>query len=277
MPDRRLKLSITGVSQVPSHSRSGSGPPLVLLHPGGTSWRIWTPLLPALAAQRDVFAPTLAGHIGGPPLPGGRVHFELFADIVERQLDEQDIGVADIAGNSIGGATAFELARRGRARRVVAIAPMGQQTDAQAHRLVSGIPRAHRAARRSRAAVMPALALAPARRRVLAPMMAHGDRLTPAMARHIVRAYTWCEASQIMDMQAPDGSYAQVERAAEIHAPTLLVWGDRDRTATRDQMDRYLMQLPDARLVEIPDAGHFPQLDEPEYVAELILQFTASR
>jgi pimeloyl-ACP methyl ester carboxylesterase len=260
----------------PPHFRGGDGPPLVLLHPGGASWRIWTPLLPALTGQRDVFAPTLAGHLGGPPLPSGRVCFEMFADVLERQLDAAGIAVADFAGNSIGGATAFELARRGRARRLVAIAPMGQQTDAQAHRLATGIPRAHRSARRTRAAVMPALALAPARRRVLAPLMAHGERLTPAMARHIVHAYTWCEASQIMDMQGPDGSYAQVDRASEITCPTLLVWGNRDRTATRDQMERYLAQLPDIRFVQIADAGHFPQLDEPERVADLILQFTAS-
>jgi pimeloyl-ACP methyl ester carboxylesterase len=200
----------------------------------------------------------------------------MFADLVERQLDDHGIGRADLVGNSIGGATAFELARRGRARRIVAIAPMGQQTDAQARRLVTGIPRAQRTARRTRAAVMPALAFPAARRRVLAAMMAHGDRVAPALARHIVRAYTWCDAPAVLSMRGPDGSYAQVGDLHEIREPTLVIWGARDRTASRDQIDRYVSQLPDARLEVLADAGHFPQLDEPEVVARLVVDFTSA-
>lgn len=266
------------MTSVPSpHFRGGRGTPLVLLHPGGTSWKVWTPLLPDLTAQRDVFAPTLAGHIGGPPLPDGRIRFSTFADVVERQLDAQGLEAPDVVGNSIGGATAFELARRGRAGRVVAIAPMGKQTDAHAERLVTVIPRAHRGARRVRAAVVASLGLAPVRRRVLAPVMANGDRLSPELARHIVDAYTWCDAPAVLNTRAPDGTHAQVQDAWEIAAPSLLVWGSRDRTATRDQMQRYLDELPDGRLVEVPGAGHFPQLDEPERVTRLILDFTSSR
>jgi pimeloyl-ACP methyl ester carboxylesterase len=224
-----------------------------------------------------VFAPTLAGHLGGPPLPGdGPVRFTMFADIVERQLDAQGVVSADIVGNSIGGATAFELARRGRARRIVAIAPMGMQTDEHADRLIRGIPRAHRAARRTRGAVMPALAVGAARRKLLAPMMVHGDRVTPQLARHIVDAYTWCDAAAVMNMRGEDGGHATVDRLFEIDVPTLLIRGARDRTATHDQMQRYLDGLPDAYLVEILDAGHFPQLDEPGRVAQLILDFTGT-
>jgi pimeloyl-ACP methyl ester carboxylesterase len=80
----------------------------------------------------------------------------------------------------------------------------------------------------------------------------------------------------VMNMRGPDGTYAQIERAGEIATPTLIVWGARDRTATRDQIDRYLDRLPDARLVVLQDAGHFPQLDEPGRVTELILEFTAA-
>lgn len=259
------------------HFRGGRGAPLVLLHPGGTSWRVWTPMLAELTGQRDVFAATLAGHFGGPPLPGGRVHFSMFADIVERQLDAQGLECPDVVGNSIGGAAAFELARRGRARSVVALAPMGKQTDEHAERLVAAIPRAHRGARRVRGAVLPALSVGAARRRVLAPVMAHGERVTPELARHIVNAYTWCDASAVLNMRGADGTHAQLMDAAEITVPTLLVWGTRDRTATRDQMRRYLDELPDARLIELPGAGHFPQLDEPARVAQLILDFTGTR
>ena len=45
------------------------------------------------------------------------------ADAVEHTLDELGIDTTHIVGNSLGGWLAFELARRGRARSVVALSP----------------------------------------------------------------------------------------------------------------------------------------------------------
>ena len=52
--------------------RSGTGEPLVLLHCAWMNWRAWTPVLPLLASGRDVLAPTLPGHLGGPKPPSAR-------------------------------------------------------------------------------------------------------------------------------------------------------------------------------------------------------------
>lgn len=255
--------------------RGGAGDPLVLLHAGGTSWRLWTPVLPALAARREVFAPTMPGHLGGPPWANGaRLTFAALADAVERQLDELGFDRPDVVGNSVGGGVAFELARRGRARRVVAIGPMGMQTDAQARRLAAIIPGTHRVARLARPALLPALALAPARRLILRQMVVRGDRVAGALARQLIEAFLYCDAPALFKaMQAPDGSYARVERASAITAPTLLIWGRADRTATLDQMQRYLDALPNARLTALAGAGHCAQVDQPERVARLILDF----
>src|SRR5437870_1590148 len=111
--------------------RGGSGAPLVLVHAGWTCSRLWTPVLGALTAERDVLAPTMVGHWGGPAWSGGRLTIGDFADGIERELDAAGFEQPDVVGNSIGGMVAMELARRGRARRVVAICPMGMQTAAQ--------------------------------------------------------------------------------------------------------------------------------------------------
>ena len=107
----------------PSH-RGGSGPPLVLLHGFMDTWRIWELVLPALERRHDVLAPTLAGHAGGPRLPAV-VDGDAVADAVERAMDEAGFETAHIAGNSLGGFVALQLAARGRARSVVALAPAG--------------------------------------------------------------------------------------------------------------------------------------------------------
>jgi pimeloyl-ACP methyl ester carboxylesterase len=85
--------------------RAGEGEPVVLLHGATASWRQWRPVLADLVAHFEVIAPTLAGHDGGPsfsadvPLSVAGV-----ADLLERHLDELDVGTAHFVGNSLGGA-----------------------------------------------------------------------------------------------------------------------------------------------------------------------------
>src|SRR4051794_29164637 len=104
--------------------RVGSGPPLVLLHGFVDTWRTWELVLPALERHHDVLAPTLVGHAGGPPLEGA-VTRHLLADAVERAMDAAGFATAHVAGNSLGGYVALQLAARGRAESVVAFAPGG--------------------------------------------------------------------------------------------------------------------------------------------------------
>lgn len=106
--------------------RAGQGEPVVLLHGFTATWRCWLPALPELAARYDVLAPTLTGHDGGPPRRADQGHsLAEAAGHVERQLDEQGVGTAHLVGNSMGGALVLELAKRGRARSVVALSPGG--------------------------------------------------------------------------------------------------------------------------------------------------------
>lgn len=71
-----------------------------------------------------MLAPTLAGHAAGPHI-GGEVSDATLADAVERAMDEAGFETAHIVGNSLGAYVALQLAARGRARSVVALAPAG--------------------------------------------------------------------------------------------------------------------------------------------------------
>src|SRR5436190_14257494 len=106
----------------PSH-RGGAGSPLVLIHGLTDTWRTWELVLPRLERAHDVLAPTLPGHAGGPPL--GELTRDTLADGIERAMDEAGFATAHIVGNSLGGYVALQLAARGRARTVVALAPGG--------------------------------------------------------------------------------------------------------------------------------------------------------
>src|SRR3954453_2105201 len=111
----------------PALYRAGEGEPLVLIHGFTATWRCWLPVLGELVPRFDVIAPTLRGHDGGADLPphGEPPPIARAADFLEEHLDMLGVGTAHLAGNSLGGALALELAKRGRARSVVGISPGG--------------------------------------------------------------------------------------------------------------------------------------------------------
>ena len=107
-----------------SLTRTGSGEPLLLLHGLGTSRRDFTAVLPALTDRFDVINVDLPG-IGRSPHLEQRPTVAAITDAVEHTLDAERLGRVHVLGNSLGARIALELAVRGRARSVVAIAPSG--------------------------------------------------------------------------------------------------------------------------------------------------------
>ena len=94
------------------HDRRGSGPPLVLVHGHGLRWQEWEPVLPALAAHHEVVALDLPG-FGSSPLDGTTPSPEGYAARVEEFWGELGLERPAVAGFSMGGGVALELARRG--------------------------------------------------------------------------------------------------------------------------------------------------------------------
>ena len=115
----------SGTSRL-AFDRTGQGEPLVLLHGQGFSRRSFDPVVPLLAAERDVIAVDLPGHGESPRQPKGAGNAPRdLAVAVGELLDELGLTTAHVAGNSSGGWVALELGRSGRARTVTALAPAG--------------------------------------------------------------------------------------------------------------------------------------------------------
>src|SRR5689334_8577002 len=105
--------------------REGSGEPLVLLHGILGSEGVWRGVVPLLAGDFDAIATTALGHRGGLEPAERPLTIAQLVDGAERQLDELGLDRPHLAGNSLGGWIALELARRGRARTVCALCPAG--------------------------------------------------------------------------------------------------------------------------------------------------------
>jgi pimeloyl-ACP methyl ester carboxylesterase len=65
-------------------------------------------------------------------------------------------------------------------------------------------------------------------------------------------------------------------RPERISCPVLMVWGERDVMVFPTGAGRVLDAVPDSRLELIEDCGHCPQIEEPERLTDLVLDFPAS-
>lgn len=254
---------------------STSPEPLVLLHGLGGTWRVWLPVLGQLEAHHRVFAPTLPGHAGAGALPAGSaISLEAMVDELERQLDERGIDRAHIAGNSLGGWLALELARRGRALSVVGFAPGGAWSSAVRMAALLGAMRlGFRLTARLSGRAAGIAARPRARRLFLVSQVAHPERFDPAELR---RSLASADAQPIVDPLLAVLMQAPLAHLADPGCHVRVAWGEQDRVIPFAAYGAPLLErVPGAELVMLPGVGHVPMSDDPELVARTILEVTA--
>ncbi|MDQ4040208.1 MAG: alpha/beta fold hydrolase, partial [Actinomycetota bacterium] len=112
-----------------AHDRCGSGEPLVLIHGIGSQRQVWGPVMDRLTPQREVVALDLPGFGDSPVAPDAELTPAGHARYVAALLDELGLKRPHVAGNSLGGGVALELARMGRARSATGLSPVGFWTE----------------------------------------------------------------------------------------------------------------------------------------------------
>jgi pimeloyl-ACP methyl ester carboxylesterase len=241
------------------------------------TWRTWELVLPALERRHDVLAPTLPGHAGGPPLPEPLTD-ESFAEAVERAMDAAGFDTAHIVGNSLGGYLALQLAARGRARSVTALAPAGGWAPGdESYREVlvlqgSLYERTKQAAPHADAIV----ATPEGRRRASQYITVNYEHIPAELLAHQLVGVARCSGAHALIARAREHGWPL--DAADITGPVRIVWGVDDAllkwpaAAARYRDD----WLPHADWVELDGVGHCPQLDVPVETAQLILGFTGA-
>jgi pimeloyl-ACP methyl ester carboxylesterase len=259
----------------PALYRAGQGEPLVLLHGFMGTWQHWHPVLADLVPRFEVIAPTLAGHHGGPPFEGPEASIAAGGDSLEEHLDELDVDTAHFVGNSMGAALALEVAKRGRARSVVAIAPGGgwHRGSGEDHRLVRVFSRQRWLARAS-APWLARLAHRPVVRRIaMRDVMRHGEQVPPPDVVDIVQGSLGCAIFHPV-LDALRSGRAIFERLEEVAAPTLIAWPEHDRILPRSRhSQRFREEIPGAEFRLLEGVGHVPMWDDPRLVVTTIRDF----
>lgn len=254
--------------------RGGAGSPLVLLHGAAGSWRVWKPVLPLLENSHEVHVPTLPGHRGGDPLPSGAGSVAEIADMVADRLEAAGVGPAHLVGNSLGGAVALELARRGRALSVVAVAPFGGWRNTADRELL--ILKVRSAGLVAGSTLGARLLRRPSVRKVLLRgVMERGDRIPTEAVREMLADLHECTAlNDVISAVRRDGRSAHF---ASMDHPVRIAWPQHDRTLPFRRYGAPLLELlPRAELVWLPGCGHVPMYDDPALVARTILDVTTA-
>ena len=250
----------------------------MLLHGINASWRVWQPVLALLEAHHDVFAPTLPGHLGGPPLvDGAATSISELADGAERLLDAAGIETAHLAGNSLGGWLAIELGRRGRARSLTALSPAGGWVDARdlsrVVRLLSGAKRVldrHEQLRLSGLIRRPGF-----RHLAFHGAMEHGERVRPSAALEMIEDAAGCDAF-VPFVTWIRGTNSLAPAVEAQGYPIRIAWGEGDRTIPFTRYGQPILDaVSGAEHVTLPGVGHVPMFDDPQLVARTILEVTA--
>jgi pimeloyl-ACP methyl ester carboxylesterase len=235
---------------------AGTGEPVVFLH--GAGGLFWDPFLESLAAGHTVYAvehpgandtEALAKH-----LPG-IWELALFYDTL---LDSLGLDQVQVVGHSFGGMVAAELAANSprRVSRMVLIAPIGFWREDKPITDIAGIPPES----------LPGVCLADPNGPLAGMLTPPADDpqalFEAAMRMASILHFIW---------PLPDkGLYRRIHR---VSAPTLLVWGAQDKLVDPVYAEEFTSRMQDSRLELVQDAGHLPQLEQPEAVRDLVLGF----
>ncbi|WP_245716647.1 alpha/beta fold hydrolase [Nocardia mikamii] len=253
---------------------TGSGDPLLLLHGFLMSPHCWEDVASRLSATCEVFAPAFAGHWGGPDLSGWYIDVNLLADQVEEQLDELGWRTCHIAGNSLGGWVGFELARRGRARTLTAIAPAGGWHNPSLAQLRVGL---------EFLALVPIVEIGkrlPASirfsglvRRATAMLLSKNVAAAPRRGvEAAIMSATHCAA--MLPLIASGLRMAVLDDLSTVRTPVRLLMCEYDRIIpNRMYAKRFLRELPEtADRILVHGVGHVPMLEAPDRIATLIAE-----
>jgi pimeloyl-ACP methyl ester carboxylesterase len=244
---------------VSSLFRKGSGDPVLVLHAAGGAG-MWNPYYDRLAEHFDVIAPDHPGFGLSPELDG----VDSIASLVEHYLSLLDaLGLerVSIVGASLGGWLAAEIASTAPARvdLLVLMAPPGI--------LIPAAPPADLFTMRPDEIVR-ALFLDPAKAEALlaTPLppeaAAQAERDAAAFAKYAAEPF-------LHNPELP-------ARLSRITAPTLVITPEIDVVIPRPHSDAYAAAIDGAVLKVLPQCGHALYFEEPDLVADEVIDFLSA-
>jgi pimeloyl-ACP methyl ester carboxylesterase len=250
-------------------------PVLVLIHGVVASLHTWDDWLPAFAANYRVIRFDVPGFGLTGPAPDGVYSAERMIKVVGLLLDYLGVSKASIAGNSLGGYIAwnFALAQPQRVEKLVLIDPAGYPMHKVPWMIASA---ALPGATVAMPLWMPRALIAQGIKEV------YGEpaRIKPGvvdryndLTRRPGNRRAMMDIFRVLLKVNKQELHATPERVAQIQAPTLLLWGERDRWISPTHVPLWQRDLPGIQVKTYPGVGHIPMEEIPQQSAADVLRF----
>jgi pimeloyl-ACP methyl ester carboxylesterase len=260
---------------------AGSGPPVVLIHGMVNSSRHWEEVALELADRYTVIAPDLLGH-GDSAAVRGDYSLGAHAASIRDLLAVIGVGRATIVGHSLGGGVAMQFFYQfpQRVDRLVLVSSGGLGHDVSPLLRSAALP-----------GVSAALALA-AHPRLLDALYGAGKRMRARGAAKGAALQAIARALRPLEDPGARKAFVHTLRAViDVHGqrvsardrlyllssfPTLIVWGEGDHTIPLQHGLDAHRAIPGSHFETLPNAAHFPHLEDPHALATVLRDFIES-
>jgi pimeloyl-ACP methyl ester carboxylesterase len=247
--------------------------PIILLHGTSSSLHTWDGWTASLVPQRRVIRFDLPGFGLTGPEPGGDYTIERYIRFMTAMLDHLGIEHCVLAGNSFGGWIAWEtaLATPGRIDRLILVDSAGYPLRSESAPLgfrLAKVPVLNQ--------LMKVTLPRPLVESSLRNVYGDPDRITPELVDRYFDLATRegnREALVQRFRQAQPGTDAS--RIAEVKAPTLILWGGRDRLIPRENAHWFHRDIAGSQLVMFDELGHVPHEEDPARTVAAVKSFLA--
>lgn len=259
----------------------GSGSEVLLLHGlGGTKASFFETAAALAQSGHRVHALDFPGFGGSSKPVTAPYNARWFAETVLEVMDALCIDRAHLVGNSMGGRVALEVGMRApeRVGGVALLCPAVAFVKRDFHPIVRLL--------RPELGLLPHAIPRAAVTSQFWSMFADPDAIDPAKADIVVdefqriygsagARYAFLSSARNIYLDAPFGRNGFYRRLAELEAPSLFVWGARDRLIPCSFKRHVAEWLPSARQIVLDQCGHVPQVERAEQVNELLTSFFA--
>jgi 3-oxoadipate enol-lactonase len=242
-----------------AYERAGSGPAIVFIHGAFLNRSMWDREFALLEPRATVIRYDMRGH-GESAIPSAP--FSHAADVIAL-LDELKIQRATLVGLSSGAQTALDvaLAAPDRVERLVLAGPgysgyVPKTPPPGMAPLIEALKAGDYAKATEAAAAMPAYLVPPSQQSAVRAMLKANEGL-------------WKVDVKLMQPPATPAA----GRLESVKVPTLIVVGDRDMDAIKEQAATLAARIPGAKLVTIAGAGHLVNLWSPAEFGRALTDF----
>ncbi|MGX9791794.1 alpha/beta fold hydrolase [Mycobacterium sp. MMS18-G62] len=257
----------------------GSGETLLLIHGMAGSSETWRAVIPQLSKKYRVVAPDLLGH-GHSAKPRGDYSLGAFAVWLRDLLDELGVTRATIIGQSLGGGVAMQFIYQhpDYCERLILISSGGLGPDVGWTLRLLSAPGAE--------LILPVIAPR--------PVLTVGNKLRSWFSAAGVQsprgAELWSAYSSLSDAETRQAFLRTLRSVVDyrgqavsalnrLHVrselPTMAIWGDKDQIIPVDHAYAAQAARPGSRLEVLEGVGHFPHVERPTEVVDLIDDFIA--